>query len=108
VAGKSPMAVPNLGAAGQNRVSATKPGRHIGATNRVSAENLSKMAKLLGRCGDINPITGYVCVTQPHDDDVEHLSMFIGGPRDGEITSRWGGRKVNQGIIATKELPPDG
>lgn len=81
-------------------------GRHLGATNRVSAQNLSKMAKQLGRCGEINEITGYVCVTQPHDDDVEHMSMFIGGPRDGQVTSTWGGRKNNQGIIPT-ESPPN-
>lgn len=63
-------------------------------TARISAQNLSMQAKRLGRCGDINEITGYVCVTQPHDDDVEHISMFIGGPRDGQVTSTWGGRKA--------------
>lgn len=96
--------MPRIGG-GQNRVQATKPGRHIGATNRVSAQNLSKMAKMLGRCGDINPLTGYVCVTQPHDDDVEHMSMFIGGPRDGQVTSTWGGRKHNALKIATEAVP---
>jgi hypothetical protein len=89
----------------QNRVAATSPGRHIGATGRVSAQSLSELAKRLGRCGAINEITGYVCVTQPHDDDVEHMSMFIGGPRDGQITSTWGGRKANTGIIATQKVP---
>lgn len=63
-------------------------------TSRISAQNLSMQAKRLGRCGDINPITGYVCVTQPHDDDVEHISMFIGRSRDGQVTSTWGGRKA--------------
>lgn len=98
---------PNTAQVRQDHVQATKPGRHIGATGRVSAQNLSLMAKRLGRCGDINELTGYVCVTQPHDDDVEHMSMFIGGPRDGQVTSTWGGRKQNTGIIATKELPAD-
>lgn len=92
---------------GQQRVQATSPGRHIGATGRVSAQNLSMMAKRLGRCGEINEITGYVCVTQPHDDDVEHMSMFIGGPRDGQVTSTWGGTKQNTGIIPTKKVAPD-
>lgn len=82
-------------------------GRHIGATNRVSAANLSRLARTLGRCGDVNEVTGYVCVTQPHDDDVEHMSMFIGGARDGEVTSTWGGRKENTGIIATEAVPVD-
>lgn len=63
-------------------------------TARVSAQNLSRMAKQLGRCGDVNPLTGYVCVTQPHDDDVEHMSMFIGGPFDGHVTSTWGGKGI--------------
>lgn len=101
MAGKSPMG----DSVGQQAVQAQKPGRHIGATNRVSAQNLSLMAKRLGRCGDINEITGYVCVTQPHDDDVEHMSMFIGGVRDGQVTSTWGGRKTNTGVIATQAVP---
>jgi len=97
----------NMAGAAGNNVMRTKPGRHIGATNRVSAQNLSKMAQRLGRCGAINELTGYVCVTQPHDDDVEHLSMFIGGPRDGQITSRWGGTKENTGIIRTEAVPDE-
>ena len=52
------------------------------------------MAKRLGRCGDINEITGYVCVTQPHDEDVEHMAVQIGGPNDGKVYSTWGGRKI--------------
>lgn len=59
------------------------------ASNRVTAQSLSQMAKALGRCGDVNPITGYVCVTQPHSDEDDHMSMFIGGPRDGQVTSTW-------------------
>jgi len=55
----------------------------------VSAQNLSLMAKRLGRCGDINPLSGYVCVTQPHDKDVKHAAMFIGGELDGQILSEW-------------------
>lgn len=63
---------------------------------RISAQNLSLMAKRLGRCGDINPITGYVCVTQPHDDDLEHMAIQIGGPYDGRVYSTWGGTKVRK------------
>jgi hypothetical protein len=102
-----PRRTPGVPVRTQDRVSSTSPGRHIGATGRVSAQNLSKMAQQLGRCGAINEITGYVCVTQPHDDDVEHMSMFIGGPRDGQVTSRWGGRKQNTGVIPTKKVVPD-
>jgi hypothetical protein len=101
MAGKTPIG----GSIGQQAVQATSPGRHIGATSRISAQNLSLMAQQLGRCGAINEITGYVCVTQPHDDDVEHMSMFIGGPRDGQVTSTWGGRKQNTGVILTKKVP---
>lgn len=63
-------------------------------TARVSAQNLSKLAKQLGRCGDINEITGYVCVTQPHEDHLEHMAIQIGGPNDGKIYSTWGGVKA--------------
>lgn len=63
-------------------------------TSRISAQNLSLMAKRLGRCGDINPLTGYVCVTQPHEDDVEHMAVQIGGPKDGTVYSTWGGTKL--------------
>ena len=66
-------------------------------TARVSAQNLSMMAKQLGRCGDVNPITGYVCVTQPHDDDLEHMAIQIGGPYDGRVYSTWGGNKLTTG-----------
>jgi hypothetical protein len=66
------------------------------ATNRVSAQYLSSLAKLLRRCGDINPLTGDVCVTQVHDDDVEHMAVQIGGPRDGHVYATWGGRRVNK------------
>lgn len=41
------------------------------ATGRVSAANLSRLAKQLGRCGDVNPLSGYVCVIQIHDEDVK-------------------------------------
>lgn len=58
-------------------------------TSRISAQNLSIMAKRLGRCGDINPLTGYVCVTQPHEDDVKHAAVQIGGPQDGRIYAEW-------------------
>jgi hypothetical protein len=61
------------------------------ATNRITAENLSMLAKRLGRCGDINPITGFVCVTQPHGDDMEHMAIQVGGPNDGKVYSTWGG-----------------
>ena len=76
-------------------------GRHA----RVSAANLSKMAQQLGRCGDINPITGLVCVTQPHDPGVEHMAVQIGGPRDGYVYGTWGGTKVNTVMPKTKEAP---
>ena len=58
-------------------------------TSRISAQNLSLMAKRVGRCGDINPITGYVCVTQPHDSDVLHAAVQIGGQKDGTVYSEW-------------------
>lgn len=58
-------------------------------TARISAQNLSLMAKRLGRCGDINPLTGYVCVTQPHESDVKHAAVQIGGPHDGRVYSEW-------------------
>lgn len=61
--------------------------------SRISAQNLSLMATRLGRCGNINPLTGYVCVTQPHDEDVEHMAVQIGGPNDGKVYSVWGGHK---------------
>lgn len=65
------------------------------AHNRISAANLSLMAQRLGRCGDINELSGHVCVTQPHDDDVEHMAVQIGGPRDGYVYATWGGKKAN-------------
>lgn len=77
------------------------------ATSRVSAANLSKMAITLGRCGDIDPITGYVCVTQPHDDDVEHMAVQIGGPRDGMVYATWGAYKLGTGshdVLGSSEL----
>jgi hypothetical protein len=77
------------------------------ATNRVSAQNLSRMAKQLGRCGDIEPTSGWVCVTQPHADDVEHLALQIGGPFDGHIYARWGGRLPNNLVIPTQAVPTD-
>lgn len=59
------------------------------ATGRVSAANLSRLAKQLGRCGDINPLSGYVCVIQIHDDTVKHASVQIGGPFDGKVFAEW-------------------
>jgi hypothetical protein len=57
---------------------------------RVSAANLSLMAKRLGRCGDINPITGLVCVVQPHDYPAQsHMAVQIGGPNDGFVYGEW-------------------
>jgi hypothetical protein len=70
---------------------------HQRATGRVSAQKLSVMAKRLGRCGDINTLTGHVCVTQPHDDEFEHMAVQIGGPDDGKVYSKWGGNKINPG-----------
>lgn len=94
-----------------NKVSAAQAGNAVGraikATNRVSAQNLSLMAKKLNRCGDICSVTGYVCVTQCHDDDVEHMAIQIGGPRDGFVYARWGGRKANTNTIATQSVPTD-
>lgn len=83
------------------------PGRSIRATNRVTAQNLSLLAKRLNRCGDINPITGYVCVTQPHDNDVEHMAVQIGGPRDGFVYATWGGNLRNELKIATQTVAAD-
>lgn len=71
-------------------------GRRLQATMRVTAQNLSMRAKQLGRCGDIHPLTGDVCVTQPHDEDVEHMAVQIGGPNDGYVYARWGGTKRNE------------
>ena len=79
------------------------PGVHA----RVSAHNISKMARQLGRCGDINPITGLVCVTQPHDDEDEHMAVQIGGPRDGFVYGTWGGRGRNELMPKTKDVPTD-
>ena len=59
------------------------------ATGRVSAANLSRLARQLGRCGDINPITGYVCVIQIHDEDTKHAAIQIGGVEDGRVFSEW-------------------
>jgi hypothetical protein len=60
---------------------------------RVSAANLSMMARRLGRCGNIDPLTGYVCVTQPHwvdgPDAEDHMAIQIGGPNDGYVYARW-------------------
>lgn len=77
---------------------------------RVSAEQLQAMARRLRRCGDINPLTGHVCVTQPHDDDVEHMAVQIGGPNDGYVYATWGGQKHNQLIqgIANNPRPTKG
>lgn len=72
-------------------------------TARLSAENLSMLAQRVGRCGSINPLTGHVCVTQPHDTwDVtdpnrhspdylpeDHMAIQIGGPNDGYVYARW-------------------
>lgn len=58
-------------------------------TARVSATNLSVMAKQLGRCGDVNPLTGFVCVTQPHDTCMKHMAVQIGGPADGKVYAEW-------------------
>ena len=71
--------------------------------SRISAANLSMLAKRVGRCGDINPLTGHVCVTQPHDtynlddpnrgkadyDPHDHMAVQIGGPNDGYEYARW-------------------
>lgn len=67
------------------------------AINRNAAQNLARLAKQLGRCGDINPLTGYVCVTQPHDATEEHMAVQIGGPNDGKVYSTWGSRKPQLG-----------
>jgi len=62
-------------------------------TARVSAQSLSAMARRLGRCGDINPLTGHVCVTQQHEttgpDAQKHQAVQIGGPNDGYIYCEW-------------------
>jgi hypothetical protein len=81
------------------------PGRRIKANSRISAANLSLMAQRLGRCGDINPLTGDVCVTQPHEADVEHMAVQIGGPRDGFVYAKWGGTLRNDGVIPTQATP---
>lgn len=64
-------------------------GRVIQATSRITAQNLSLLAQRAGRCGNIHPLTGYVCVTQLHDSDVKHMAMQIGGPDDGKVYSEW-------------------
>lgn len=70
------------------------------ATGRPSANYLSFLARKLGRCGDINPLTGHVCVTQPHAEPdgshkTEHMAVQIGGPHDGHVYATWGGVKSN-------------
>lgn len=75
------------------------------AHNRVSAQNLARLAHALGRCGDINPITGYVCVTQPHHAAVQHMAVQIGGPRDGFVYSTWGGSLRNTYMPVTGADP---
>ena len=83
------------------RISGPKQANSHPNVARVSAQNLSMPAKRVGRCGDIHPLTGYVCVTQPHDtyhdpmphasdyDPQEHIAMQIGGPNDGYVYARW-------------------
>ena len=83
-------------------------GRVIKAHSRVSAQNLALLAKRVGRCGDIDVLTGFVCVTQPHESDCEHMAVQIGGPADGYVYHTWGGDKRNTNLIATQELPTDG
>lgn len=79
------------------------------AWNNISAERLQYLARRLGRCGDIHPLTGHVCVTQPHDDDVEHMAVQIGGPQDGMVYARWGGTKVNvdTGLSHKRQQAPE-
>jgi hypothetical protein len=66
------------------------------------------MAKKLGRCGDINPLTGYVCVTQEHGDDVEHMAAQIGGPNDGKVYATWGGVQHNSVMPKTAQIGKHG
>lgn len=96
-------------AANTNRLSAetANQGRAIRAGNRITAENLSNLAQRLGRCGDVDPIAGWVCVTQPHADDVEHMALQIGGPFDGHVYARWGGNLPNNFVIPTQVVNPD-
>jgi hypothetical protein len=76
------------------------------ATGRPSAEYLSFLAKRLGRCGDIHPLTGHVCVTQPHNIEVEHMAIQIGGPLDGHVYATWGGVKPNTNTGITHQTKP--
>lgn len=62
---------------------------------------------MLGRCGDINPINGLVCVTQPHGDEVEHMAVHIGGPNDGHVYGTWGGNQQNNLVIPTVKVEAD-
>lgn len=75
------------------------------ATNRVTAANLSRLAQSVGRCGDIDPLSGNVCVTQPHDMDVQHMAVQIGGPADGRVYGTWGGSKQNLVMPQTQPVP---
>lgn len=101
----APVDLGNMAGPSGRGVMATPPGRRIKAANRITAENLSKMATRLGRCGNINSLTGDVCVTQPHDKDVEHMAVQIGGPRDGYVYATWGGTKPNTVMPKTQEVP---
>lgn len=65
------------------------------AAGRVTAQRLQYLARMIGRCGDIHPLTGHVCVTQPHDDATEHMAIQIGGPQDGMVYATWGGTRPN-------------
>lgn len=80
-------------------------GRVMRATNRVTAQNLSKLAVQVGRCGDIDPLTGFVCVTQPHEADVMHMAVQIGGVMDGHVYHTWGGNVLNTGMPQTQSVP---
>lgn len=82
-------------------------GRTIKAGNRITAQNLSLLAKRLQRCGDVDPLTGYVCVTQCHDPDVQHMAVQIGGVRDGFVYHTWGGSLPNNLYVPAQAVPSE-
>jgi hypothetical protein len=67
-------------------------------TARITAERLQYLARCLGRCGDIHPLTGHVCITQPHEPEIEHMAVQIGGPQDGMVYATWGGTRPNDAL----------
>lgn len=67
------------------------------AASRIGGKQLSLMAKRLNLCGDIDPVTGYVCVVTELAHDLSrslgmpltHQARQVGGPKDGLVYGEW-------------------